>query len=220
MADNNNNMEYLENHQLDFEEQTSSAEEVNALGNTPERNVDATVTTATDEGCSGDCGYCDCGEVFEMQPTEDFAQEEVVTQDDINWSAIYGLRDNFDTFNDEQMGTLKALIAEHETADTPKARLFAEAAEVYERVEKLRAFLNKRDMTTGNKVVELMGLTEGQIYLMHKQLDAMMEYHDILCARISIFDARKGQNDGEIIIAADDADKSNGINDNGNNNLN
>lgn len=165
--------EYLENHEQEFSDMTVAADEINEGEITP-------VCTCGDDECTNTCG------------------EEVVTQDDINWAAIYGVRDNIDTFSDEQMGILKAIIKDNGREESAKARVYAEASTIYNNCERLKKFLNGWTKD-GIRNVEAMRLTQAQQYLMHKQLELMQEYYNVLVARLSVWDVKVKENSDDEI---------------------
>ena len=64
--------------------------------------------------------------------------------------------------------------------------------DLLERINKLDAFMKKRD-ENGVRVIQKMGLTEAAIHLMSRQLELEKELNDVLVARYSIFDVKKGE---------------------------
>lgn len=121
------------------------------------------------------------GAIFTDDPVESSAEE-------LHDALIFELRDAFPLFTAEQKELVKQIVFEENT--TPKERVYSEAAELRDKIDKLETFLRKRNLD-GIKIIEEMKLTDAAVYLLYKQLDAMKEYYNILCARYSIFDTRK-----------------------------
>jgi len=82
---------------------------------------------------------------------------------------------------------------------TPKSRLRAEIEELGEKIDKLHHFLNKRN-EDGVRVTVALRFTEAQTFLLHEQVKVMEQYYNILVSRYSIFDARVGNEVGEVEI--------------------
>lgn len=134
----------------------------------------------------------------EELPPEMEDGDNVPTLEQQNWGLIYYLRDNISTFTAEQAGTLTQLIKDTSKANTPKARLYAEALTLKDNIDKLSKFLKgyNRD---GIRNVKALKLTDAQVFLMQHQLDLEQELYDILTARLSIFDVYRTEIDGEDI---------------------
>ena len=94
--------------------------------------------------------------------------------------------------SEAQKSYLKSIVDETMAATTPKERLYIEINDLLERINKLDAFMKKRD-ENGVRVIQKMGLTEAAIHLMSKQLELEKELNDVLVARYSIFDVKKGE---------------------------
>lgn len=131
-----------------------------------------------------------CDEV----PEGVFADEDeyIPTQEEICDAIIYDLRDNVQFMSEAQKSYLKSMVDETMAATTPKERLYIEINDLLERINKLDAFMKKRD-ENGVRVIQKMGLTEAAIHLMSRQLELEKELNDVLVARYSIFDVKKGE---------------------------
>ena len=155
-------MEYYENHQAEYEEMAAAEEEM----------------------------MRDSMAVDEFIPEADPDSECEVPVEQQNWGLLYHLRDTISTFNDEQFSLLSQLLKDTRKVNTPKARLYAEAEELGNKIEALDKFLRMRDMKTGERNVVLKGITDAQLFLMQKQLELEKELYNILVARYSVFDVR------------------------------
>lgn len=76
---------------------------------------------------------------------------------------------------------------------TPKERLYNEILNLGEKIDRLNRYLNGRDINGVRHIISDC-LTDAQVYLLHKQLEVMNEYYNILCSRYSIFDVKKPAN--------------------------
>lgn len=133
-------------------------------------------------------------EVCDEVPEGVFADEDeyIPTQEEVCDAIIYDLKDNVQFMSEAQKAYLKSVVDEMMAAATPKERLYIEINDLLERINKLDAFMRKRD-EDGIRVTQKMGLTEAAVYLMQKQLETEKELNDILVARYSIFDVKKGE---------------------------
>ena len=133
-------------------------------------------------------------EVYDEVPEGVFADEDeyIPTQEEVCDAIIYDLRDNIQFMSEAQKAYLKSVVDEMMAAATPKERLYIEINDLLEKINKLDAFMRKRD-EDGIRVIQKMGLTEAAVYLMQKQLETEKELNDILVARYSIFDVKKGE---------------------------
>ena len=129
---------------------------------------------------------CDSGEI----PVE--PEDYIPTQEEVNDALLYDLRDNVGTMSDAQKGFLKQLIDEVMAAATPKERLYNEILELQGRIGKLDEFMRKRN-EDGIRLTSVLGISEAGLLLMQKQLELEKELNDILVARYSIFDFKKGE---------------------------
>lgn len=131
-----------------------------------------------------------CDEV----PDERLIDEDdyIPTQEEVCDAIIYDLKDNIQFMSEAQKAYLKSMVDEMMKATTPKERLYIEINDLLERINKLDAFMKKRD-ENGVRVIQKMGLTEAAIHLMGRQLELEKELNDILVARYSIFDVKKGE---------------------------
>ena len=120
-------------------------------------------------------------EIIAEEPTAISVEEE-------NYALICDLRDRYSTFTPEQIESVKQIALEG--PESPKDRLYVEALELKDKIDKLDAFLRKRNVD-GVKIIEELKLTDAAIYLLYKQFDVMKEYYNILCARYSVFDIKK-----------------------------
>lgn len=116
----------------------------------------------------------------------------IPTQEEVCDAIIYDLKDNIQFMSEAQKAYLKSMVDEMMKAATPKERLYIEINNLLERINKLDAFMKKRD-ENGVRVIQKMGLTEAAIHLMGRQLELEKELNDILVARYSIFDVKKGE---------------------------
>ena len=124
------------------------------------------------------------GEISEL---EDY----IPTQEEVNDALLYDIKDNIGTMSDAQKGFLKQLVDEAMAASTPKERLYNEILELQERIGKLDEFMRKRN-EDGIRMTTVLGISEAGLLLMQKQLELEKELNDILVARYSIFDFKKG----------------------------
>lgn len=133
-------------------------------------------------------------EVNDEIPDGVFTDEDeyLPTQEEICDAIIYDLRDNIQFMSEAQKAYLKSVVDEMMAAATPKERLYIEISDLLGKIDKLDAFMRKRD-EDGIRVTQKMGLTEAAVYLMQKQLETEKELNDILVARYSIFDVKKGE---------------------------
>lgn len=133
-------------------------------------------------------------EVYDEVPEGVFTDGDkyIPTQEEVCDAIIYDLRDNVQFMSEAQKAYLKSVVDEMMAAATPKERLYIEINDLLERINKLDAFMKKRD-ENGIRVIQKMGLTEAAIHLMSKQLECEKELNDILVARYSIFDVKKGE---------------------------
>ena len=125
------------------------------------------------------------GEVPELE-------EYIPTQEEVNDALLYDIKDNIGTMSDAQKGFLKQLVDETMAASTPKERLYNEILELQAKIEKLDEFMRKRN-EDGVRVTTVLGISEAGLLLMQKQLELEKELNDVLVARYSIFDFKKGE---------------------------
>lgn len=132
--------------------------------------------------------------VCDKVPDERLIDEDdyIPTQEEVCDAIIYDLKDNIQFMSEAQKAYLKSMVDEMMKATTPKERLYIEINDLLERINKLDAFMKKRD-ENGVRVIQKMGLTEAAIHLMGRQLELEKELNDILVARYSIFDVKKGE---------------------------
>ena len=119
-------------------------------------------------------------------------EDYIPTQEEVNDALLYDVRDNISTMSDAQKGFLKQLVDETMAASTPKERLYNEILELQDRIGKLDEFMRKRN-EDGVRMTTVLGITEAGLLLMQKQLELEKELNDILVARYSIFDFKKGE---------------------------
>ena len=84
---------------------------------------------------------------------------------------------------------------------TAKERLYNEIAQLSERIDKLAAYIRGRDENGIRNIIK-DDLTDAQVYLLNTQLETMHQYYNILVARYSIFDVRRGEPGGLGITGA------------------
>ena len=118
--------------------------------------------------------------------------EYIPSQEEICDSILYNLRDNLSYLSSAQKSYLKSLCDDMMAEATPKERLYVEINELLGRIEKLDAFMRKRD-EDGVRMTQKLKLTDAAVYLMNKQLELEKELNDVLVARYSIFDVKKGE---------------------------
>ena len=124
---------------------------------------------------------------------EVLAEEEYIPSiEEVNNALMYDLRDKWFTFTVEQKEFVKNLVFDA-SQTTAKERLYQEAVELREKIDRLENFLRKRN-EDGIKIIETLKLTEAAIYLLCEQLETMKKYYNILCARYSIFDVKSEEN--------------------------
>ena len=123
----------------------------------------------------------------EISEPEDY----IPTQEEVNDALLYDIKDNIGTMSDAQKGFLKQLVDETMAASTPKERLYNEILELQARIGKLDEFMRKRN-EDGIRMTTVLGISEAGLLLMQKQLELEKELNDILVARYSIFDFKKG----------------------------
>lgn len=131
-------------------------------------------------------------EVEEMIPDELDQEEYIPTQEEVCDAILYDVRDNMDKMSDAQKAYLKSLVDEALQAGTAKERLYTEINDLQVKIEKLDSFLRKRDEDGVRMTVKLQ-LTEAQVWLMNKQLELEKDLNDVLVARYSIYDYKKGE---------------------------
>lgn len=119
-------------------------------------------------------------------------EDYVPTQEEINDALLYNIKDNIGTMSDAQKGFLKQLVDEAMAASTPKERLYNEILELQARIGKLDEFMRKRN-EDGVRMTTVLGISEAGLLLMQKQLELEKELNDVLVARYSIFDFKKGE---------------------------
>lgn len=119
-------------------------------------------------------------------------EDYIPTQEEINDALLYDVRDNIGTMSDAQKGFLKQLVDETMAASTPKERLYNEILELQDRISKLDEFMRKRN-EDGIRMTTVLGISEAGLLLMQKQLELEKELNDVLVARYSIFDFKKGE---------------------------
>lgn len=119
-------------------------------------------------------------------------EDYIPTQEEVNDALLYDVRDNIGTMSDAQKGFLKQLVDETMAASTPKERLYNEILELQDRIGKLDEFMRKRN-EDGVRMTTVLGITEAGLLLMQKQLELEKELNDVLVARYSIFDFKKGE---------------------------
>ena len=119
-------------------------------------------------------------------------EDYIPTQEEINDALLYDIKDNIGTMSDAQRGFLKQLVDETMAASTPKERLYNEILELQERISKLDEFMRKRN-ADGVRMTTVLGISEAGLLLMQKQLELEKELNDVLVARYSIFDFKKGE---------------------------
>ena len=131
---------------------------------------------------------------YEEAPVLDCIPEDeyIPTQEEVNDAILYDLRDNIQFMTEAQKSYLKTLVDEMMAATTPKERLYIEINDLLEKINKLDEFMRKRD-ENGIRLINKMGLTEAAVHLMGKQLELEKELNDVLVARYSIFDVKKGE---------------------------
>ena len=132
----------------------------------------------------------------EELPPEMQDGDEEPTFEEQNWGLLYHIRDKISTFTAEQAGTLVQLIKDTNKANTPKARLYAEALTLKDNIDKLSKFLRGYNKDGIRNVVALK-LTDAQIFLIQHQLELEQELYDTLVARLSIFDVYRTEVSGE-----------------------
>ena len=120
------------------------------------------------------------------------AEDYIPTQEEINDALLYDIKDSIGTMSDAQKGFLKQLVDETMAASTPKERLYNEILELQERISKLDEFMRKRN-ADGVRMTTVLGISEAGLLLMQKQLELEKELNDVLVARYSIFDFKKGE---------------------------
>lgn len=132
-------------------------------------------------------------EQAELVPPEVLEGEEYIpTQEEICDAIIYDLADNIGYMSEAQKSEVLKIARETEAALTPKERLYNEIVELQDRIQKLEAFIKKRD-EDGVRMTEKLKITEAGLHLMFKQLELMKELNDVLVSRYSIFDFKKGE---------------------------
>ena len=119
------------------------------------------------------------------------SEDYVPTQEEINDALLYDIKDNIGTMSDAQKGFLKQLVDQTMAASTPKECLYNEILELQDRISKLDEFMRKRN-EDGIRMTTVLGISEAGLLLMQKQLELEKELNDILVARYSIFDFKKG----------------------------
>lgn len=119
-------------------------------------------------------------------------EDYIPTQEEVNDALLYDVRDNIGTMSDAQKGFLKQLVDETMAASTPKERLYNEILELQDKIGKLDEFMRKRN-EDGVRMTTVLGITEAGLLLMQKQLELEKELNDVLVARYSIFDFKKGE---------------------------
>jgi chromosome segregation ATPase len=134
--------------------------------------------------------------IAEVQAAYDEApadlEDYIPTQEEINDALLYDIRDNIGTMSDAQKGYLKQLVDETMAASTPKERLYNEILELQDRISKLDEFMRKRN-EDGVRLTQALRISEAGLLLMQMQLEKEKELNDILVARYSIFDVKKGE---------------------------
>ena len=117
---------------------------------------------------------------------------DYVSPEEQNWALLGQLGDAVDlgTLTVEQKDLLKRMADSLFEASTAKERLYNEAMALSDKIEKLNSFLKQRDADGVRVVTKLPG---AQIYLLNKQLEVMEEYNNILVARYSVFDVKRGE---------------------------
>jgi hypothetical protein len=119
-------------------------------------------------------------------------EDYIPTQEEINDALLYDIKDNIGTMSDAQKGFLKQLVDETMAASTPKERLYNEILDLQAKIEKLDEFMRKRN-EDGIRITTVLGISEAGLLLMQKQLELEKELNDVLVARYSIFDFKKGE---------------------------
>jgi hypothetical protein len=119
-------------------------------------------------------------------------EDYIPTQEEVNDALLYDIKDNIGTMSDAQKGFLKQLVDETMAASTPKERLYNEILDLQDRIGKLDEFMRKRN-EDGIRLTTVLGISEAGLLLMQKQLELEKELNDILVARYSIFDFKKGE---------------------------
>lgn len=119
-------------------------------------------------------------------------EDYVPTQEEINDALLYDIKDKIGTMSDAQKGFLKQLVDDVMSASTPRERLYNEILELQSRIGKLDEFMRKRN-EDGIRMTTVLGISEAGLFLMQKQLELEKELNDVLVARYSIFDFKKGE---------------------------
>ena len=149
------------------------------------------------DNCKG-AEYCEAHdkEFEEVQKAVDELEEREseLTQEEVD--AGLGAFDDNDGPVDDDNGNETAVDSDDDNIvcveDTPKERLYREITDLSEKIDKLESYLKRRN-EDGVRLIVAAKLTDAQVYLLHKQLEVMNEYYNILCSRYSIFDVRKSE---------------------------
>ena len=128
------------------------------------------------------------------------SSNEPLSLEEQNWGIVYSVRDNISTFTGEQLAALTEYTT---TATTPKQRLRAEAVALYNNIDKLAAFLRRRNID-GVLLTKELKLTNAQVFLMQEQLELEKKLYNILASRLSIFDAKVKDEEEDTIEVAED----------------
>ena len=114
-------------------------------------------------------------------------EEREVTQEEMNDCLLNSLKEDVNTFTDEQKNELRKIA--DELCESAKDRVIQEATELGQRIEKLHKFL-KGYNDDGVRYIVAAKLTDAMVLLMQQQEDAMTKYYNCLVARLSIWDAK------------------------------